>query len=539
MAQDAPGRSTQSYADTAATLIESYVRSDLFSGTVLVAQDGKPIFRQAYGLANREWNIPNAPDTKFRIGSITKQFTAAAILRLAERGKLGLDDLISTHYAKAPASWEKITLRHLLSMRSGIPNYTNLPDFFKKQAMLDHTLDEVIELTRSDPLNFEPGSAFEYSNSNYMLLGYVIEKTSGSSYRRYLQDNLFGPLGMRDSDYDATEEIVERRALGYRRNGERWENASYLSMTVPQAAGGLISTVDDLLAWDQAMDAGKVLDPNLMRIMFTDHGDGYGLGWAIGERFGRRLQHHGGDINGFSTKLGRYPDGKLTIVVLSNLEGVPADKIASELAAIHFGLGEPPRVVPVDAVLLDRYVGHYQLGPKFIIEVSREGKRLLAQGTKQPKLEVFPSSETTFFYKTVDARITFEADAHGQAARLVLHQYGRDLPGQRVDAAEAKRIEEQPAKEHKEVPVNPKLLDGYVGRYRLFPDFILTISREGDRLFGQATGPRKNEIFAAGDRGFFYKAVDAQITFETDAQGRATHLILHQGGMDTPGPRIE
>jgi D-alanyl-D-alanine carboxypeptidase len=530
----------QDYADKANSLIESYARSDLFSGSILVAQHGKPIFRKAFGPANREWDVPNTLDTKFRIGSVTKQFTAAAILQLAEQGKLKLDDPISEYYADAPLSWKKITIRHLLTHTSGIPSYTALPEFFTKLSRADRTPQEIIKLTQDLPLEFEPGTAFTYDNTGYILLGYVIEKVTGHSYSQYLKDNIFDPLGMNSTGYDSAGAIIPRRASGYALHDDRWDNAAYFAMSLPFAAGALYSTVDDLLRWEEALSGGKVISAGSLQAMFTDYGHTYGFGWMISNRFGRRLRMHTGGINGFRSTVDIYPDEDLTIIILSNIENAPVPKIGSELAALQFGVSEGLHVqVPIDPAVLDQYLGDYQLGPKFVLHVTRDGDRLFVQGTKQPKLEVFAESDRLFFYKIGDAKITFEIDPAGRASGLALHQIGTDHLGRRIDKDEAKRIEEQPAKEHKEVAVDPRIFDRLTGRYQFNPKFFLTISRSGDHLFSQATGQPQIEIFPEGEHDYFLKVVDAQITFETDDEGRVLRLILHQGGLDTPAPRVD
>src|SRR5579863_839059 len=196
-------------------LIEPIVQADQFSGTVLVAKNGVPVFRKACGLANREWGIPNTPDTKFRIGSNTKQFTATAILQLAEAGKLSVDDPVSKYYSDGPATWKGITIKHLLTHTSGIPSYTAIPHFFSGDARLDRTPEEIIKLTQDKPLEFEPGSKFSYDNSGYIILGYIIEKISGEHYADYVQHHVFDPLGMKSTGYDVSETIIPKRASGY------------------------------------------------------------------------------------------------------------------------------------------------------------------------------------------------------------------------------------------------------------------------------------------------------------------------------------
>jgi D-alanyl-D-alanine carboxypeptidase len=330
-------------AAKADALIQPNVRDDQFSGTVLVARNGTPIFRHAYGLANREWSIPNSMNTKFRIGSITKQFTATAILQLQEAGKLSVDDPVSKYYVDAPAAWKDITIRHLLTHTSGIPTYTSMPKFFDGQARLDRTPEEIIKLTQDQPLEFQPGTKFSYDNSGYILLGYIIEKVSGEHYADYLQHHIFDPLGMKDTGYDLSEKIIPHRASGYGFNEKQNKhfNSQYISMTEPFSAGSLYSTVDDMLIWDQALYAGKLLSPSSYDAMFKDYGHGYGFGWFVDNEFGHQHIYHPGGINGFLSLFDRYPKDKLTIVVFSNEENASPGRIAAGLAALYLGI--PPR----------------------------------------------------------------------------------------------------------------------------------------------------------------------------------------------------
>jgi len=226
-----------------------YVDVHQFMGTVLVARGDAVIFSKAYGSANLEWNVSNTLDTKFRIGSMSKQFTAAAILLLEERGKLKLDDTIKTYYPDAPAAWDKITLRHLLGHTSGIPNYTNTPDFGRMSSW-HATPEELVKRVRDLPLEFEPGAQMRYSNTGYVLLGIVIEKASGTGYAAFLKQNIFDPLGMKDTGYDENSAILPRRAAGYSPSPNGDANAMYVDMTTPFSAGALYSNAPDLLRWE-------------------------------------------------------------------------------------------------------------------------------------------------------------------------------------------------------------------------------------------------------------------------------------------------
>ena len=325
----------------AEALIEPIVKADQFSGSVLVARSGVPVFRQSFGLANREWDVPNTPDTKFRIGSITKQFTATAILQLAEAGKLAIDDPVSKYYADSPPAWKDITIKNLLTHTSGIPSYTAIPHFFSGDARLDRKPEEIIKLTQDKPLEFEPGSKFSYDNSGYIILGYIIEKVSGEHYADYVQHHIFDPLGMKSTGYDVSETVIPKRASGYDWAKTKFINTPYLSMTEPYSAGSLYSTVDDMLLWDQALYSGKLLSPHSYQEMFTDYGHGYGFGWVIDNQFGRQHIWHNGGINGFISKFDRFPRDKLTIIVFSNETNAPINRVAAGLAAIYLDI--PPR----------------------------------------------------------------------------------------------------------------------------------------------------------------------------------------------------
>ena len=409
-----------------------------FSGTVLLALNGDAKFKKGYGWANAEWEIPNAANTKFRVGSITKQFTSMVVMQLQEQGKLKVQDAICVHLSPCPDTWKAVTVHHLLTHTSGIPSYTGLPDF-QKISILPKTTDEMIALFRDLPLEFEPGSGFKYNNSGYFLLGVIIEKVTGRKYEDVLRDQIFTPVGMSETGYDRSNVVLPRRAAGYGRNGEAIANARYLDMGQPYSAGSLYSTVEDLLKWDQALYADRLLPAAAKAVMFTPFKDNYAYGWVMPTpspaTFGRRQTTHGGGINGFSSMLIRLPDDKMTIVVLANNEFTNTGRIARDLLAIS--LGEPYQTpvqrvaITVDPAIFDSYAGRYQLRPDFIMTVTREGDRLITQATGQQKIEVFPESETKFFAKVMDAQITFVKEG-GKVTHLILHQNGREQRAARM-----------------------------------------------------------------------------------------------------------
>ncbi len=407
-----------------------------FSGSVLIARDGKALLRTGIGPANRELGVPNGPETKFRIGSITKQFTATAVLMLEQRGKLKLDDTVDKHLANAPEAWKKVTVHHLLNHTSGIPSYTSDPSY-RKNMILPLTLSDLISRFREKPLEFEPGSDYRYNNSGYLLLGDIIQRLSGESYEAFLKKNIFEPLAMKNTGYDHWDTILENRATGYSRVAGRFSNALYLDMSQPHAAGALYSTVDDLWIWDQALYTDKVLAQAVLQRMFTPGRNNYGYGWAISKESARAQIGHGGGINGFSTFIYRTPASKTLVVVLSNLEQANAGRIGRDLDAIlHGEKYELPKIrqqISMRPEAFDPYVGKYEIRPGFQVVISRDGNRFLVQPTGQSPAEIFPESETKFFLRIVDIQITFQKGPGGKVTGLVMNQGGRELSGKRIE----------------------------------------------------------------------------------------------------------
>jgi D-alanyl-D-alanine carboxypeptidase len=421
--------------------VDAYMQTEIrvngFSGTILLARKGAPIVAKGYGPANAEWDIPNTPRTRFRLGSITKQFTSMVVMQLQQQGKLKVQDPICQYLTPCPDAWKPITIHHLLTHTSGIPSYTSSPSYMATM-MVPKTVDQMVAGFRDLPLEFEPGSQFKYNNSGYFLLGVLLEGVTGHPYERVLRDQIFTPLGMRDSGYDSPTRILPMRASGYSRQGSELTNAPYLDMVQPFAAGALYSTVEDLLTWDQALYTEQLL-PNAARsAMFTPFKNDYAYGWQVPtpspQTFGRRQVAHGGGINGFSTMIIRLPEENITSIVLSNVQQASTGRIARDLLAILFGeptavnnaVAAARTVAKVDPKVYDAYVGQYPLAPTFILTITREGDRLMTQATGQPKFEIFPESETTFFLKVVDAQITFVKDDRGTVTHLILHQGGRD-----------------------------------------------------------------------------------------------------------------
>jgi CubicO group peptidase (beta-lactamase class C family) len=319
-----------------------------FRGSVLIGIHDDIALEKGYGLANEEWSAANTPATKFRIASLTKQFTAASILLLEERGLLSVHDSIAKYVPDLPVAWQPITLHQLLTHTSGIPNFTEGEHSGSTPNRIGITPRQTLGIVASEPLDFAPGTKLHYSNTGYILLGMVIEKVSGISYADFLEKNIFTPLQMTNSGYDTAAKILSQRAAGYTRDEKgRITNADFIDMNGPFAAGGIYSTVEDMYRWNEALTMpGKLLSADSLRQMFTvypetsAYGSNYGYGVVLTHRFGKLLYYHGGGVNGFSSVIQRYPADGLCIVILENVDPSEPWNIADHIAAELFH--QPP-----------------------------------------------------------------------------------------------------------------------------------------------------------------------------------------------------
>lgn len=477
-------------------VVQSYAANKQFMGTALAARGNEVIFSKGYGSANLEWSIPNAPNTKFRLGSVTKQFTAAAILLLEEQGKLKIDDPVKNYIPNAPAAWDKITIFNLLTHTSGIPNFTSFPDFLT-YTRLSTTAEKNMEHFMDKPLDFPPGEKWSYSNSGYIVLQYLIEKVSGKSYEAFLQEHIFTPLGMKDSGYDSNTALISHRASGYQTAPGGYSNAPFADMTTPGGAGGLYSTTEDLLKWTQGLFGGKLLSAASLTKMTTPFKSDYAFGLGVRTVNGRKVIDHNGGIQGFTTHLSYYPDDKLTVVVLNNAGSPATDAIAEQLATLAHGgnvvLQSEHKEITLDPSILARYTGAYKMAPpggNMLITI--EDGHLAGQLTGQQPLPIFPESETMFFAKAISVQIEFPATpAQGHAAQLTLHQNGRDVVGTRLSDAEgrqladaatatAKRIKDQTATPGSEAALRRVIEETRAGKpdYSLMSDAMGAATRQ-------------------------------------------------------------
>jgi CubicO group peptidase (beta-lactamase class C family) len=396
------------------------------------------LLARGYGLADVENGVAATAETVYRIGSVTKQFTAAAVMRLVEEGAIDLEAPMTDYLPDFPVQGHVVTIRHLLTHTSGIKSYTGL-ESWQPTMRLDLSDDELVAHFQDEPFDFAPGERFLYNNSGYYLLGMVIEAASGQTYREYLNEHLFGSLGLRGSSYCDERPIIPRRAEGYEVVGGELVNDAPLSMNQPGAAGALCSTVLDMLSWASALRAGEVVSPASYEQMTTrstlndGSATGYGFGLGVGNLEGHPRISHSGGINGFNTMLAHYPDAGLDVVVLVNTNGPFAGDVAETIARWALGL-EVVTVADLELTAdgLAVYEGVYELRPGFELTVSSREGQLWSRATGQGEVRLRAQGDHVFIPTFDDAvTLTFTVE-DGRATKATLVQGGQTMEAQRI-----------------------------------------------------------------------------------------------------------
>lgn len=528
-----------------ATYLDEAYAVDGPGATAIVVKDGEVLYRGARGMADLELGVALAPEHVFRLGSITKQFTAAAILLLAEEGKLSVADEITKYLPDYPTHGHTITIEHLLTHTSGVFSYTNIPGYMMgAEIRADLTTEELVDVFDEYGMEFAPGERWNYSNSGYVLLGAIIEKVSGLAYDDFVKARIFEPLGMANSHYGGLQ-LIPRRVAGYTGSAGGYRNANFLSMTQPHAAGSLLSTVDDLARWNAGLFGGELLSAESLERMTNPFvlNDGeateYAYGFAISDFRGSPSISHGGGIHGFSTYAMWLPEEKVYVAVLSNIPSNPVrpDQVALQMAAEAIGKPFPRReAIEVDPETLEEYVGVYRIDDETTRAVTLDDGKLYTQRTGGQRLEIKPHAEDAFFYEQSFTHLTFERDADGHVTAMHMFANGAE------EAEVAVRLagEAAPKAPEREVAdVSPELYDLWAGRYEIAPGFVMEIRREGDSLITQATGQPGFEIYPASMRRYFVKDFPAEIEFFPGADGRAEAIVLYQGGREIRAERVD
>jgi CubicO group peptidase (beta-lactamase class C family) len=394
--------------------VQAYVRNGDFSGSVLVARDGHILFEKSYGMANYEWDIANSGKTKFHIASVTKTFTAAAILQLERQGKLKLSDPLSK-YVPDFLNGERITIEQMLTHTSGLPDFYSLPEYPSRKYQ-KVTLADLVAWVKTRPLDFLPGSKSSYSNTGYAFLAFIIERVSGKPYEQFLAEEILKPAGMKETGAFRDDAIIPNRAIGYQPafGDHGLRNAPWYDKTILAGSGSLYSTTADLYQWCRLVESNR----------FFDTGGEHAYGWGARETKSRHkyIEQSGRDP-GFSSHITLFPDDRLIVIVLANLEDAAVNPMADDLAAI--ALGEDPatpslRTKAAQAISQpDEFAGTYEVNPTFLLDVKAEGSALYLRGTGGDYLPLEPTGKDSFFYRQLYVKVGFRRDKAGRIESLL------------------------------------------------------------------------------------------------------------------------
>ncbi len=553
---------SQDKAEKINDLLTKYNEYGLFNGSALVAEDGKVILKSGYGYANMEWKVPNTSDTKFRIGSISKQFTATIIMQLVEEGKIKLDGKIIDYlpnYRKDTG--EKVTVHQLLNHTSGILPYTSMPNVWSDSLRNHYDEDYMIKHFHSGDLQFEPGSKFMYNNTGYYLLAAIAEKVTGKKFGELLKERIFTPLGMTNTDSEEDGVLVDKKASGYLKFANTYSLDPYFYMPNALGAGQMYSTVEDMVKWDQALYTDKILSEESKEKMFTPYLSGYGYGWGIstdtikGTNVITKVTAHSGGINGFITIFVRLLDRKQMIALFNNTGNAPLIEMVHEIVKILYDQKFNYPKQPISNVLantidkdgIDAAIDKYRklkdsdndsydfsenqlnnLGYMYL----RSGNIDKALALFKLNIEAYPINFNTYD-SYAEALMT-----KGDNENAILY-YKKSLE---LNPANSNGID-QLKKLGVEYKVDEPLIDNailskYAGEYQLFPNFVITIRVDGNKIFAQATAQSEVEIYPSSETKFYYKVVNAQIEFFKDKDGNFNKMVLYQNNREMPGERI-
>jgi len=503
---------------------------------VLVSKDGKVIYKKGFGYADIEKKELISPDTKFRIGSITKQFTASAILKLQEEGKISVTDKLSKFLPDFPRA-DEVTIHQLLTHISGIHSYTSKPEFINK-VTFPITEESLIAFFKNDPYDFNPGEKWLYNNSAYFILGHIIGKVTGKPYGEYLKETFFDPLGMTNTGVHSSTFSLQKEAKGYTKENGQYKLATNWDMSWAGGAGALYSTVEDLFKWDEALFNGKVLQEKSLKAGFTpvvlNNGKkpdnaSYGYGWALDDYRGQEVIEHGGGLNGFISQLARYPKENITVALLTNISPPEVSTNSNTIAEyLLWQKMEKQKSNTVNTSVsedINQYVGRYDFHNGAVMIITAENNNLFTQLTGQQKFSIFPSGAGEYFWKVVDARISFVKNVNGEVEYGDFQQNGNKL--------KVAKLKDEPV-----VSIDKALYNLYSGKYDFGNNMTITVTRESDKLFVQATNQPKFEIFPLSEKEFTMRELNAKILFVKEPDGKVSKLVLDMAGQKKDVARL-
>ncbi|WP_299097573.1 serine hydrolase [uncultured Winogradskyella sp.] len=526
---------TQQFDDIVA---QYYNDANAPGATVLVAKNGKAIYRKAVGKSNLELDVDMIPENVFMLASITKQFTAVSILMLEEQGKLSLDDPITKFIPDYPTHGKTITVHHLLNHTSGIKSYTSIGDL-RQVARQDKTLDELIDFFKNEPMDFDPGEDYSYNNSGYVLLGKIIEVVSGETYSDFIDNHIFQPLGMTASQYGSHSKIIKNRAMPYEEVDKGYVNASYLSMSLPHAAGALTSTIDDMLKWQNALANNTLIKASTLQKAINgsklNNGEHIDYGYGLGELTlkGSKGYTHSGGIFGTSTNGIYLINEDVYVIGLSNCSCNDIGSVTTQLAAAAIGKPYPSMkdVVQLNEDQLKKWVGAYEFEGGVIRHIFFKDGALksMRESDTNTVFDIFPLSENRFMFNdsSIEYRFSKSADGKNQAIFIT----DSESIGKQIDKAMPEA--------RKEITLSNDILSQYDGKYELAPNFNVVITVKGNEIFAQATGQGQFSLFAENETTFFAKVTPLKVVFNKNTSGKVESFTLYQGGQESIAKKIE
>ena len=503
--------------------------------SVLVAQNGDIVYQKGFGYADIEKKIPVTPDTKFKIGSVSKQFTAVAILKLQEEGRIKTDDKLSKYIPDFPRGNE-VTIYQLLTHTSGIHDYNSAPGLDVSKPVTPQALLDII---KKFPYDFNPGERYLYNNSGYFILGYIVSELSGKTLGEYLNETFFKPLGMGNTGIYETNSVLNNEAQGYSINGETVKKADFQEMSWTLGVGSIYSTTIDLYKWNEAIFNGKVLSDATLKTTFTQAvlNSGakvdYGFGWFLITNRGFKFIQHSGGVSGFSAYLERQPENNLTVCVLLNSlpspEGI--QPVLNGQAISEFILRDKmeKQSIASEAIvsetILKKYVGRYNYGQGMAMWVTLKDKQLFGQMTMMEASPLTPISENEFYFKARNAKIKFVTDTSSIVDRLFQYQNG--------EFYEATRL-----KDETPVKINPDFFDKLTGKYDFGNNYVIDIVKENGKLFVLTPYMPKYELLPTSELDYFAMEVASTISFILNTEGKAESLTSTFDGMILPAKRL-
>lgn len=520
--------------------IDAYVNSQFSTASpgvsLLIAKNGRIIYQNAFGMANLELGVKAKSNNVFEIGSITKQFTAIAILMLEEQHKLKVTDDITKYIPDYPTQGKTITIHNLLNHTSGIKSYTNMPSFMSS-ARTDLSPVELIDVFKNEPMEFDPGTQFNYNNSGYILLGHIIEVVSGMSYADFLQTHIFDKVGMKNSYYGSMVTLIPNRASGYSEAEAGYRNANYLSLTLPYAAGSIMSTTEDLLKWQNALSANSLVKRSTLEKAINgstlNSGEAipYGYGWSKGNLNSSKTVEHSGGIFGYSSNGIFLPEENVYVVGLTNCDCGDVGGITSNIAAMAIGKPFPKKedAITLTEAQLEKWVGAYEYDGNVTRYVTLENGQLSSLREGSRTMDIYPMTETNFIFDGGATTYEFYMEDGNRMAKFTAN--GNTVIG--------KGVEKAPPSEREILSLPTETLEQYMGTYELRPGFHIVVEVRNNKIFATATGQAELEIYASTKDEFFLKVVPAEVSFGRNASGVVNSLTLKQGGNTMQGMKVD